>query len=222
MGGIRLMGDIILINLSEIDSNIYLIGDTVIDSGTGFNFTRLYQVLKMLKVRLKDINNIINTHSHFDHIGGNGYFIDARVAIHESDADVVEKGDMKLSYADYFDGKLTPRKVDTRLKEGDTVNAGPFELEVIHTPGHTPGSVCLYDKKSGTLFSGDTVFSDGVGRTDMPGGNERKLRESLEKLSSFEVRRLLPGHGEPLILDSPRTLGEIMSSPSPPKEAVDE
>jgi hydroxyacylglutathione hydrolase len=213
MGGIKKMGDITLIQLSDIDSNIYLLGDTAIDSGTGFNFTRMYQLLKMLKMGLKDIRHVVNTHGHFDHIGGNGYFIEADVAIHEADADIVERGDARLSYASFFDGRLSPRRVGTRLREGDIVDAGGMELEVIHTPGHTPGSICLYDRKSGTLFTGDTIFSDGIGRTDMPGGNDEHLQASLEKISGLQVRRLLPGHGEPILLNSPKTVGELMSGP---------
>jgi hydroxyacylglutathione hydrolase len=213
MGGIRKMGNVTLIQLSDIDSNIYIMGDTVIDSGTGFNFTRLYQLLKMLKIDLKDIKHVVNTHGHFDHVGGNGYFIEADIAIHDADAAIVEKGDANLSYADFFDGRLKPREVRTRLKEGDVVSAGGMELEVIHTPGHTPGSICLYDRKSGTLFTGDTVFSDGIGRTDMPGGNDEHLQASLDRISSLHAKRLLPGHGEAVVLDSPKTLGEIISSP---------
>ncbi len=213
MGGIKRMDNVTLIQLSDIDSNIYIMGDTVIDSGTGFNFTRLYQLLKMLKIEFKDIKHIINTHGHFDHIGGNGYFIEADVAIHDADADIVEKGDVKMSYADFFDGKLKPKEVKTRLREGDVVSAGGMELEVIHTPGHTSGSICLYDRKSGTLFTGDTVFSDGIGRSDMPGGNDGHLQASLERISKLQVRRLLPGHGETVILDSPKTVKEIMSNP---------
>jgi len=218
MGGIKKMGNVTLIQLSDIDSNIYVMGDTVIDSGTGFSFTRLYQLLKTMKIELKDIKHIVNTHGHFDHIGGNGYFIEADIAIHDADADIVEKGDTKMSYADFFDGRLKPREVRTRLKEGDVVSAGGMELEVIHTPGHTPGSICLYDRKSGTLFTGDTVFSDGIGRTDMPGGNDEHLQASLDKISSLQVKRLLPGHGEAVVLGPPKTLGEIMSSPTAPEE----
>jgi hydroxyacylglutathione hydrolase len=217
MGGLRRIGDVVVIRLSELDSNIYMMGDTVIDSGTGFNFTRLYQALKILKMSIGEVKQIINTHAHFDHIGGNGYFVDAKISIHEDDAPIVEKGDQKMSYADYFDGKLSPREVHTKLKEGDTVDAGSMELEVIHTPGHTKGSICLYDKSSKTLFTGDTVFSDGIGRTDMPGGNDAELNKSIEKISSLDVRRLFPGHGEPLVLDEPKKLGEIISAPLLPE-----
>jgi hydroxyacylglutathione hydrolase len=211
MGGVRKIGNVVVIRLSDIDSNIYMIGDTIIDSGTGFNFTRLYQVFKLLKIDFKNIRHIVNTHGHFDHIGGNGYFINADVSIHEADADIVEKGDDKKSYAEFFDGKLKPKEVGRRLKEGDSVKADGMEFEVMHTPGHTPGSICLYDAKSKTLITGDTVFSDGVGRTDMPGGNEEQLKESIDRLASLEVSRLLPGHGDVLVCDSPRTVADIMS-----------
>lgn len=213
MGGIRKIGNIILIQLSDIDSNIYIMDDTVIDAGTGFNFTRMYQLLKILKKDIKEIKHVVNTHGHFDHIGGNGYFIDAEVAVHGKDADIVEKADVKLSYADFFDGKLNPKEVKTRLKEGDTVSCGGMDLKIIHTPGHTSGSICLYDKKSGTLFTGDTVFADGVGRTDMPGGDQASLDTSLDEISKLNVKRLLPGHGEPILLNSVKSLGDIMANP---------
>ena len=205
------IGDIILIELSDIDSNIYLVGDTVIDSGTGFNFTRLRDIFKIMKREMKDVKNIINTHGHFDHIGGNGYFLNARVAIHENEAKILEKGDRELSNADFFEGKVHPRKPDQVLKEGDKITAGKMELEVMHTPGHSPGSICLYDKKSKIIFSGDTVFSDGVGRTDMPGGDPGALEESLQKLSKVDVQKIMPGHGEPVLKDAKKTLNMIVN-----------
>jgi len=213
MGGLSKIGDIIFIDLSDLDSNVFLIGDTIIDSGTGFNFTRMYQALKILKLAHGDIKSIVNTHAHFDHIGGNGYFADASIAVHESDAEIIIKGDVSKSYADFYDGKLNPREVKTKLKEGDKVSAGSYEFEVIHTPGHTPGSICLYDKKQKVLISGDTIFSDGVGRTDLPGGDEKELEASLEKIADLEVLKLLPGHGKPLILDKPKKVSEILSGP---------
>lgn len=86
-------------------------------------------------------------------------------------------------------------KADVRLKDGDRVF--DMDLIVLETPGHTPGSVCFYSEKEGILLSGDTLFFDGVGRTDLPGGNERKLRESIQKKIAVlpPETRVFPGHG---------------------------
>ncbi len=205
------IGDMVMISLSDIDSNIYVIGDTIIDSGTGFNFTKLREIFRMLKKEMKSIQEIINTHGHFDHIGGNGYFINAKVVIHKDDAKILEDGDMELSNAEFFNGKLHPRKPDKVLKEGDRLTIDKLDLEVIHTPGHSPGSMCLYDKKKKILFSGDTVFSDGVGRTDIPGGNPEQLEKSLQRLLGLDVEKILPGHGKPVLQNAKKTLKDIVS-----------
>ncbi len=193
---IKKLGNIVMIQLSDMDSNIYVIGDTVIDSGTGFNFTRLRDTLKIMGRKLEDFRQVINTHEHFDHIGGNGYFFDAKIAAHQEAAQVIESGDREMSLVDFFEGNLKPRDVHSKLNDGDMISAGGMELEVIHTPGHTPGSICLYDKKTATLFSGDTVFADGVGRTDTPGGDPATLQASLDRLSKLKIERILPGHGQ--------------------------
>ena len=190
------LGKIILIRLSDIDSNIYILGDTVIDSGTGFNYTRLRDIFRILKKDMKEIKQVINTHGHFDHIGGNGYFLNAKVAIHKSDSEIVEKGDGNLAAADFFDGKLHPHPVSRKLENGDRLSVDGMELEVIHTPGHTHGSVCLFAKKDGILFTGDLVFKDGVGRTDFPNSDPSLMIDSLEKVKKLSVKQVLPGHGE--------------------------
>jgi glyoxylase-like metal-dependent hydrolase (beta-lactamase superfamily II) len=203
---LKKLGDITLIQLSSSDSNIYVIGDTVIDAGTGFNFTRLRDALRVLKKDLGDIKEVVNTHGHFDHCGGNGYFLNAKTAIHEADAPIVENGDAEASVADFFEGSPKPHEIQRKLNEGDVINAGSHELEVIHTPGHTPGSICLYDRKTGTLFSGDTVFSEGVGRTDLPGGDPVAFAASIQKLRELKVKRILPGHGDPVIANADKVL----------------
>jgi len=198
---IKRLGDIILIQLSDIDSNIYIIDDTVIDSGTGFNFTRMYTLIKMLKKKLEDFKLVINTHGHFDHIGGNGYFTEAKIAIHEKDAPILEKADIIKSKADFFDGKLKPRKVDQKLKDGQKIKIGKREFEVIHAPGHTPGCICLYCKKDKLLISGDVIFADGVGNTDGPGGSDEEMDRSLESISKLNVEKIFQGHGDPVQKD---------------------
>jgi hydroxyacylglutathione hydrolase len=202
---VKKIGDIIAIQLSDIDSNIYIIGDTVIDTGTGFNFTRLYDFLKRFKISFEDIKWVINTHAHFDHIGGNGYFYNAKIAIHELDAPVLEMGDAEKSNAAFFNGKIRPMKVEKKLKDKDLING----LKVIHTPGHSPGSICLYDEKKKILFSGDTIFADGVGRTDILGGNEDDLINSLEKIEKLDVKILMPGHGELVLENAKKVIADI-------------
>lgn len=194
---IRRIGKVVGIHLSDVDSNVYLIGNTVIDSGTGFNFTRLRDFFRILKKEMKDITQIINTHGHFDHIGGNGYFLNAKVAIHKSDADIIEKGDAQLAAADFFDGKLYPRAVERKLEHGEKISVDGLTLEVIHTPGHTHGSICLLERKEGLLFTGDLVFKDGIGRTDFANSDPNLMAASLEKVRALPIRQVLPGHGEP-------------------------
>ena len=200
---------IIMINISDLDSNIYLIdGNTIVDSGTGSNFVRLYEIFKKLNLDFDNIGNIVNTHMHWDHIGGNGFFKNAKIHIHEKDADVLEKGDAEMSNAMYFNGNMKPMKVEKKLKDEDEV----FGFRVIHSPGHTPGSVCLFDPKDKILISGDTIFSDGVGRTDLPGGNEADLEKSIERLSQLDVEIILPGHGEPVLKDGKKAINNIITS----------
>jgi len=200
---------ITMIRLSDLDSNIYLLnGDTVIDSGTGSNFVRLYEIFKKMKLDFDNIKNIVNTHMHWDHIGGNGFFKNAKIHIHEKDSNVLEKGDPEMSNAMYFNGNMHTMKVERKLKEGDEV----FGFKVLHTPGHTPGSICLFDPKDKILISGDTIFADGVGRTDLSGGNENDLNKSIEKLSNLKVETILPGHGEPVLKSGSKAINNIISS----------
>ena len=137
------------------------------------------------------------------------------IAIHEKDAPIIEKGDEKASYADFFDGHLKPRRVDKKLRDGDVING----LKIIHTPGHTPGSICLLDEKKGILFSGDTIFSDGIGRTDMPGGDNAALADSIEKITNLKFAKLLPGHGEPVLDNAARAVAEMLNAA--PEAAAD-
>lgn len=199
--GVKKIGNIVLIQLSDIDSNIYLNGQNLIDTGTGFNFTRLKDILIIFKSGLDKVEKIINTHYHFDHIGGNGYFEKAKIWVHENDSDPIEKGDPEITVADFFGGNMHPMKIDKKLKDGDKISFGDLELEVVHTPGHTPGSICLYEPKQKLMFTGDTVFANGFGRTDLPGGNTEQLKQSIEKILGYDINKILPGHGN--LLDKP-------------------
>jgi len=195
---IKRIGDIVLLQVSGTDSNIYIIGDHAVDSGTGLNFTRMYQLLKAAQIDPKSIKTVVNTHTHYDHVGGNGYFLNAKTAMHELDAPALEKADAEICMVDFFDGKLKPRSVDAKLRGGEKLSIGGYAFEVLHTPGHTPGSICLYDASKKILISGDTVFADGIGRVDLPGSDPDAMQSSLDALAKLKVDKLLPGHGEPV------------------------
>jgi len=183
-----------------LDSNIYLIVDevvTLIDSGTGQNFSRVRQNLSDFGLKPSDIDLLIDTHCHFDHTGGNLDFFKAgcEIAIHESEADLLRRGDKFITMAQFFGENPEPIEVARELREGDRINLGESVLEVIHTPGHTYGSICLHEPNLGILFSGDTVFLGDVGRTDLPTSDVNDLARSLRKLVGLKLRSLYPGHG---------------------------
>ncbi|MBL7206606.1 MAG: MBL fold metallo-hydrolase [Candidatus Aenigmarchaeota archaeon] len=195
---LKRMGDVTLIQLSDTDSNIYLVGDVVIDSGTGFNFPSMRYLFKMMKKNMDDVKLVLCTHTHFDHIGGARYFFESKIACSDVGVPVIEKADIDMSAADFYNGQLKPRKVDQVLKEGDKIKAGKYNLEVIRTPGHTDCSITLYDKAKKIAFTGDSVFADGIGSTEFINSNADELRKSLEKLSKMKIDRYFPGHGEPV------------------------
>lgn len=172
----------------NMDSNSYLIGDMLVDTGTGFNEEYLISQIERHGIKREDISLVVNTHCHFDHIGGNYLFEDAEIAVHKLDAISMKNKDDLGTSINAFENEANSR-VDIELKDGDEIRG----FKVIHTPGHTSGGICLWDGVN--LISGDTVFSHGgVGRFDI-GGNFDDLKESVFKLTKLDVINLLPGHG---------------------------
>lgn len=148
---------------------------------------------------------IVNTHGHFDHANRNWEakkFTGAPIFIHAADAPAFEK----ISMAALFlrgRSRLSPPP-DRLLQEGDTVEAGGLSFEVIHTPGHTPGGICLRHKKF--IFTGDLVFAGSIGRTDLRGGNYDQLIASLQDkifILSDDIH-LFPGHGPRTTIENER------------------
>ncbi len=135
---------------------------------------------------------IINTHGHFDHIGANNFF-NLSVYIHKDDADFLTDPEKNLS--SLFYSPYVCKNSIVELNDGDKIKIGKIILEVLHTPGHTPGSICL--KTENILFTGDTVFENGIGRTDFPFGDEEKLIKSIkEKIIILpDNTEIYPGHG---------------------------
>jgi glyoxylase-like metal-dependent hydrolase (beta-lactamase superfamily II) len=139
---------------------------------------------------------ILNTHGHVDHIGANRDIKDrfgVPLCIHPADSPMLQAiQHFELGF--FFEEKESP-PADRLLKDGEKIRIGHFDLEVIHTPGHSPGSVSFLADK--VLFSGDTLFWGGVGRTDLPGGSWKDLEKSLRTriLTLPEETLVFPGHG---------------------------
>ena len=182
------MSDIVFIMGFNYDSNCYLINDNVlVDTGAGQNKEYLFSKLRENGVEPDNIEMIVNTHCHFDHIGGNHFFPNAKIAIHKLDAISIRNKDTLGTSLSAFDDADNSR-VDVELKDGDKIG----DFEVIHTPGHTSGGICLWDGEN--LISGDTIFAGGgVGRMDI-GGDYNDMKNSVEKLTKLDVVNIYPGN----------------------------
>ena len=181
------------------ESNVYLVdGELLIDTGTGRFFPELRRVIEQC-ARPRDVARIVNTHAHFDNGGGNKQVRDwlgAELLVHQGDVDAVQSGEL---LADRFYAAPKCVTVNTELQQGDKIKTTHYTLDVLSTPGHTPGSLCLYDKKTRVLFCGDTVLDDCIARTDLPRSDLAQLKRSLLILADYPVKYLFPGHGRPRI-----------------------
>ena len=142
------------------------------------------------------VKYIVNTHGHPDHVCGNRQLKEAtsaNIVMHAADADFFGQDSVEQFFSQL--GLPASPPVDKRVEDGDTLTFGNETHTVIHTPGHTPGGMCLYSKPN--LFSGDTLFAGGVGRTDFPGGSTQQLLASIkERLLSLPPDTIVwPGHG---------------------------
>jgi len=149
-------------------------------------------IKKALESRGLNAKFIINTHGHADHIGANQYF-NLPVYIHKEDADFLTSPMKNLSMV--FGWPLKSPAASRLLNEGDTIKIGGITLKVLHTPGHTPGGISLLTEN--IAFTGDTLFADGVGRTDFQYSDEAALFKAIkEKLLTLPDDTIIyPGHG---------------------------
>jgi glyoxylase-like metal-dependent hydrolase (beta-lactamase superfamily II) len=149
---------------------------------------------------------MVNTHAHPDHVGANfelakKYGIVA--ALGEDGYKLI--GDFKDYFEEFSGLKIKDLSIERLLRDADVIEIGEIRLDVIKTPGHSKGSICLYSE--GVLFSGDTLFAGTYGRTDIPGGSEEEILVSIARLMELPDNTIVyPGHGEPTTISEERKL----------------
>ena len=158
---------------------------------------------------------VILTHGHIDHIAGvnalRKKFPSILIYIHKLDSEML--GDANVNLSLMAGNPFTAGKADHLIDEGDTIDKAGIRLRVIHTPGHTPGGICLYSEKDGIIFVGDTLFAGSIGRTDFPNGDMRQLIEGIKhKLLVLPDDTIVyPGHGPETTIGREKTDNPFLS-----------
>jgi len=185
--------------VGQLGANCYLLAcektkkAVVIDPGSEEDTGMILEILREKGFKLE---YIINTHGHYDHIGGNQKLkshTSAKILIHGLDAEMLADKGKNLSFLS--GSNLLSPNADQFLVEGEEISVGFLRFKVIHTPGHTPGGICLILED--IVFTGDTLFAQGIGRTDLPGGSYNEIIHSIKnKLFQLDDDKIIyPGHG---------------------------
>jgi hydroxyacylglutathione hydrolase len=199
-------------NITELQPNIFFLRvedgschsylvrgnykNVLIDSGLDQNFPKLEKALLSLGIKVKDIDIVINSHEHFDHIGANRYFQDyALIAAHRFAATKITFEDSYVTMYTSGDLNEPPLKVHLWLEDKFHFDLGNYNLEVIHTPGHTSGSICIYEINRKVLFTGDTVFGQGTLSYIGESGSVGDYINSIGRLGTMKINHIYPGHG---------------------------
>jgi len=188
-----------IIPVGPLQCNCSVVGDEgtreamVIDPGDEIN-----AIMALVQKHGLAVKQIVITHAHIDHVGGAmklRQLTGAPILLNQNDYALLKMLDVQAAWV----GMAAPAKVeiDQALAEGDKLRAGALEASILHTPGHTEGSVCLYFPAQRKLIAGDTLFAGSIGRTDLPGGSFQKIMSSLHQrvLALPDETIVVPGHG---------------------------
>jgi hydroxyacylglutathione hydrolase len=189
-----------ILPVGPLQCNCSVIGDEttheamVIDPGDDIN-----DILALIRKHNLQVKQIVITHAHIDHVGGAMKLraaTGAPILLNENDYALLKMLDVQAAWI----GMPTPGKVeiDRSVSTGETVTAGSHTAQILHTPGHTEGSICLYFAAEKKLIAGDTLFAGSIGRTDLPGGSMPKILRSLHNtlMALPNETVVIPGHGE--------------------------
>ena len=187
--------------LGAYETNCYILRNCeaakdclIVDAGLGAG-----KLIKFLQEHKLNPVAVVLTHGHIDHIAGvaalRAKFADIKVYVHKVDAKMLTEAEHNLSALAGVPFNTEP--ADLFIEDGDVIEQAGIKLQVLHTPGHTPGGICLYSKDEGIVFTDDTLFADSIGRTDFPNGSMSQLLNSIkEKLFTLpDETKVYPGHG---------------------------
>lgn len=197
--------------IGPLATNVHLLADPASREAIAIDtaIPSLRWIADALAEREWTLRLIVSTHGHWDHTGDNAAVAEhtgARIAVHPLDRERLTTPEPL--FAPF---PIPPSVPAVDLAEGGEIRFGDLRLRVLHTPGHTEGSVCLYDADGGYLYSGDTLFAGGWGRVDLPGGSAEAMASSIARLAGMEdPLRVMPGHGAATTIGRERAWMELV------------
>lgn len=199
---------IIKITCPPLGTNTYLVIEQAKAIIIDPSYKSTEKVLEQIKNSTIKVKYIINTHGHPDHTWENQKIKEltkAKLLIHKADSHLLTNPEFETPIP------FSESVPDKFLEDGETINLGKLKFKIIHTPGHSPGGVCLYEENEQVLFSGDTLFKETYGRTDLHHSDSEEMKKSLKKLSKLpQETKVYPGHGKETTIKEERNwIGEL-------------